>query len=299
MNFLELAEKVLRESQKPMKATEIWQWAEEKGYDKEVGSKGKTPWSTIAARIYVDKRDNANSSFEVTQTKPKRFVLKNTRYEQTDLDIPEQETEKPSHHKFAEKDLHPLLTYYAYFHLQCYTKTISHSKSPKKEFMEWVHPDIVGVHFPLEEWAREVADFSEVMTGNPIKIYSFELKRTLNNSNLRESFFQAVSNSSWANEGYLVAAQFADDDEFENELRRLSTAFGIGIIQLDTEDPDASKILYPARAQNELDWETINKMVINRDFKQFLHRVQNDVKSKEVIKERYDRILQKEKIILS
>lgn len=96
-----------------------------------------------------------------------------------------------------------------------------------------------------------------------------------------------------------MAAQFADDDEFENELRRLSTAFGIGIIKLDTEDPDASKILYPARAQNELDWETINKMVINRDFKQFLHRVQNDVKSKEVIKERYDRILQKDKIILS
>lgn len=297
MNFLELAKTVFEEAQKPMTSREIWNWAEQNGYDKKVGSQGKTPWSTIAARIYVDKRDNPNSPFQVTSTKPKQFVLKewnNTEYPRSESG----EVSKPAARKYSEKDLHPILTYYAYYYLQCYTKTISHSRSPKKEFMEWVHPDIVGVHFPLEEWSREVADFSEVMTGNPIKLYSFELKRYLDNGNLRESFFQAVSNSSWANEGYLVAAEFTEDDEFENELRRLSTAFGIGIIQLDREDPDASKILFPARSQNELDWETINKMVINRDFKEFLHRVQNDVKSKEVIKERYDKILHKDSIVI-
>lgn len=93
-----------------------------------------------------------------------------------------------------------------------------------------------------------------------------------------------------------MAAQFADDDDFENELRRLSTAFGIGIIQLDTEDPDASKILYPARSQNELDWETINKMAINNDFTNFIERVRNDIRSKEPRKEKYDKIKDKEKI---
>jgi hypothetical protein len=34
------------------------------------------------------------------------------------------------------------------------------------------------------------------------------MKKELNFSNLRESYFQAVSNSSWANEGYLVTAEY-------------------------------------------------------------------------------------------
>ena len=38
------------------------------------------------------------------------------------------------------------------------------------------------------------------------KLWSFEAKLLINRSNVRECFFQAVSNSSWANFGYLVAA---------------------------------------------------------------------------------------------
>jgi hypothetical protein len=296
MNFLELAEKVLQKTQKPMKAAEIWQYAANNGLSHEVSSHGKTPWSTIAARIYVDKRDNPNSPFEVTQTRPKKFILKGINYSEADHEPDVAETSEKK--GFAEKDLHSILTYYAYYHLQCYTKTINQSRSKKKEFMEWVHPDLVGVHFPLEEWEREVADFSEVMTGTPIKLFAFELKKSLSNNNLRESFFQTVSNASWANEGYLVAAEIAEDEEFKNELKRLSAAFGIGIIQLDTEDPDASSMLFPAK-KNQLDWETINKLAVNRDFKQFLERVKNDVKSKEVIKERYDKVFNKEAVTIS
>ena len=59
--------------------------------------------------------------------------------------------------------------------------------------------------------------------------------------NYRESFFQAVSNSSWANEGYLVAAEIIQDDELLSELECLSIAFGI--IQLDITDIDALNIV--------------------------------------------------------
>ena len=61
--------------------------------------------------------------------------------------------------------------------------------------------------------------------------------------NYRESFFQAVSYSSWANEGYLVAAEIIQDDELLSELECLSIAFGIGIIQLDITDIDALNIV--------------------------------------------------------
>lgn len=129
-----------------------------------------------------------------------------------------------------------------------------------------------------------------------IKLFSFELKRELNFSNLRESFFQAVSNSSWANEGYLVAAEIDATDDFLDELKRLSTSFGIGVIKLDRTDPDSSELVFPARSKEALDWDTINKLTINPDFEAFLKRITNDIKSKEIRKEKYDKVLDKEEL---
>ena len=52
----------------------------------------------------------------------------------------------------------------------------------------------------------------------PLKIYSFEMKKYLSIANLREYYFQAVSNSSWANEGYLVALNIDKNDKELMEL---------------------------------------------------------------------------------
>ena len=62
------------------------------------------------------------------------------------------------------------------------------------------------------------------------------MKKTLNFTNLREYYFQAVSNSSWANEGYSVALDIDEDDSFLAELKRLNNAFGIGVIKLNAEN---------------------------------------------------------------
>ncbi len=132
-----------------------------------------------------------------------------------------------------------------------------------------------------------------------IKLFSFELKRDLTFANLRESFFQTVSNSSWANEGYLVAAEISGDEEFRTELRRLSTSFGIGVIHLHIDDPDASEILFPARTRENLDWDAINKLTINADFREFLRRVRIDISSNEIRKEKYERVLEREALIKS
>ncbi|WP_209445217.1 hypothetical protein [Rickettsia fournieri] len=42
------------------------------------------------------------------------------------------------------------------------------------------------------------------------KALVFLSKKIINRSNLRESFFQALSNSSWAHYGYLVAADLIE-----------------------------------------------------------------------------------------
>lgn len=76
MTFLELAKKVIEEENRPLSVEEIWLLAQEKGYDKSVGSKGKTPAATIGAQIYVNMRDKPDSPFLKTDTRPQRFYLK-------------------------------------------------------------------------------------------------------------------------------------------------------------------------------------------------------------------------------
>ncbi|MCC6601097.1 MAG: hypothetical protein IT223_10545 [Crocinitomicaceae bacterium] len=302
MTFLELAEQVLKDEKRPLTANEIWTLATEKGYDKQLNSEGKTPWQTLYAQIYVSAKDNPKTPFAKTDSRPKKFYLKSlaTQIDLTDIETlePEIPTIRKNKFEYLEKDLHPLLTYFSYYHLRCYTNTINHSHSPKKEFGEWVHPDIVGCYFPFDEWKNEVYDLSSSIGNTTIKLFSFELKRELSFSNLRESFFQTVSNSSWANESYLVAAYISKEQEFRDELSRLSTSFGIGVIQLNIEDPDSSEIVFPGTYRENLDWETINKLTMNTDFKEFISTVKIDITSKKIHKKEYDTIHEPDKLKL-
>ena len=293
MTFLELAEKVLSEHKRPLTANEIWTLATEKGYGKQLNSEGKTPWATLAAQIYVNANDNPKSPFAQTDSRPKKFYLK-SQANQLDLSdtaiAQEPSVVKKKRLDFLEKDLHSYLTYYAYYHLHCYTKTINHSQSTKKEFGAWVHPDIVGCYFPLDDWKQEVYELSSSIGNISIKLLSFELKRELSFGNLRESFFQTVSNSSWANQSYLVAAEISDEQDFRDELSRLSTSFGIGVIKLNLEDPHSSEVIFPAKYREALDWETINKLTMNADFKEFISTVKIDITSKKIHKKEYDQV---------
>jgi hypothetical protein len=124
-----------------------------------------------------------------------------------------------------------------------------------------------------------------------------ELICELNFTNLREAFFQAVSNSSWAHEGYLCAAEISEDADFLSEIKRLSTSFGIGLIHLDTNAPDSSRIIYSAKSKDHLDWESMNKLCINTDFQEFLKRIKNDLTINEIHKAQYDNVLSTEELI--
>jgi len=300
ITFLELAKKILEEKKEPLTSVEIWETVKQKGYDKGLPTKGKTPWRTIDARIYVNIRDNPNSYFIKTGVRPTKFFLKTLMPENGMAGIKKTEDiqEKTKKLTFSEKDLHPLLTYFVYEYFHVRTKTIFHEKSQKMKYAQWLHPDLVGVSFPVEEWEEEVLDFSREIGVTTIKLFSFELKKELNFCNLRESFFQAVSNSSWANEGYLAAAEIDKDEDFYTELKRLSSSFGIGVIRIDINNPDDSEVLFSARCKDNLDWDTINKLAGgNSDFKVFLRRVKKDILSKEIRKEKYDEIHGVEKLV--
>jgi hypothetical protein len=300
MNLREMAEKIIRDAQKPLSPVEIWEVAEPQGYKEKLNLKGRTIPSTIGAQLYTDIKDNQDSKFIKIKTKPTRFYLKDLP-QNFDINLLDSQTIPKSVQRakaYSERDLHPLLSYYAYTYNSIYTKTIFHENSKKKAFAQWQHPDIVGVFYPMEQWESDVFDVVNYTGNQPVKIFSYELKKIVDFSNLRESYFQAVSNSSWANEGYLVTSEIDRSDEFMSEIRRLSNSFGIGLILLDINNPDDSEILLEAHQKDILDIEMMNKISqLNPNFKEFLMRIKTDLNSKEIRKEKFDPIFETNELI--
>ncbi len=301
-SFLDLASEVLTTAKQPLTYQEIWEAAKASGLSAQIKTSGKTPWQSLGAQLYVDVRDNPESPFIKVGKRPARFFLKDRQSEvPSDLasEIEKGEAKRATiAPKFKEKDLHPLLAYFAYANpafnrgRSIHTKTILHEKSIKQGYNEWVHPDMVGFYLPIEDWRPEVIEFNRLSDNNSIRLFSFEIKKALSKANYRESYFQAVSNSSWAHEGYLVAAEVLQDDEFLAELERLAASFGIGIIHLDLTDIDSSAVLYPARVKGTLDWETINKLCDqNPDFEKFIEDVKIDFESKRIHRAEYDEVV--------
>ncbi|EAI3903646.1 HrgA protein [Campylobacter jejuni] len=276
LTYKELIIEVLKQTKKPLNVSEIWQKALEKGLDKKLSSIGQTPTQTIWNRLLTDK-----INFLKTSIKPTTFWLKERENELLKLDNKNEITnEKQEKNKFHERDLHPLLVKFLYenldFNLNC--KTIYHEQSKKGKDGEdkWNYPDIVGVYFPYDDYEKETITLLENIKQNSYKLFSFELKIALNFSNLKECYFQAVSNSSWANEGYLVVLQEIDS-EVLSELRRLNQSFGIGVIKLE-KDISNSQILISAK-EKELDIQTLN-MLINKNpnFKEFIDDINKQIK---------------------
>ena len=283
MTYKELIVEILQQAKEPLTSEQIWARACELGLDKKLSSLGKTPTATIGAVIYTHIKRKENQ-FIFASKRPTTFWLKTREHELTRLKINNVLINikiKQEKNQFCERDLHPLLVKYLdenpNFNLRC--KTIYHEKSKKaisgKD--KWNYPDIVGVYFPYEDYQKETLNLLHNINQNHYKFFSFELKISLDFSNLKESYFQAVSNSSWANEGYLVVFQEIDD-EVLSELRRLNQIFGIGAIKLES-DILSSKILLSSR-QKELDIQTLDMLLDkNPNFKHFIQDINKQIKA--------------------
>jgi len=303
--FVDLIVEVFNITKIPMSPEEIWEKALELGLNNKLGSTGKTPPATIGARLYVDIKENeSKSKFVQVSKRPSRFVLRSLNISSStilsELEKKEEtEIKRNNESNYNERDLHPLLVKYVYTnpHFNCYAKTIYQENSVRKVkgANEWLHPDLVGVYFPFSDYSKVTMDLQKSLNVNSIKLFSFEMKKHLDYSNLRQCFFQAVSNSSWANEGYLVCLRIDEDLEFRNELQRLSNAFGIGIIKLNAENINESEIICSARFNENLDWDTLDRLAEDSpDFKKFLNDLMDD-NALGKVKSNYDKVIPDEK----
>lgn len=177
---------------------------------------------------------------------------------------------------WSEQQLYPLLSKFLQTRWNIHPKRIDERRSSNRRGPngnQWLFPDIVGMEDLSSDWEREVRECVSQCGDRRARLWSFEVKLLLNRSNVREAWFQAVSNSSWANIGYLVAREVVGDDTMK-ELMMLSAAHGIGLIRLDADDPSESEILIPARERTEIDWDACNRLAKeNPDFMLFIKRV--------------------------
>lgn len=295
MTALEVAKKVLEIKKQPLNPNRIYKIADELDLAKELNLSGKTPWDSFSAQIYSDLKENDNSIFEKISEKPILIKLKsqNLTFSDTASEV------KQAKSAFDERDLHPLLANFVGLspNFNARVKTIFHESSikSKKGRDKWLYPDIVGVSFEYESYEDSVLNFAAKFVKIPLKIYSFEMKKYLSIANLKEYYFQTVSNSSWANEGYLVASLDIDesDEELMELIGSLNSSFGIGVLGLDSENLAQSKILAQPKFRANLDFNIINELCKkNPHFNKFLETVKDyNSKNKKRFDGEFDRVL--------
>lgn len=179
------------------------------------------------------------------------------------------------------------------FGIYCKPINEKNTQNGEKGENEWIHPDIVGfklddteINIPkANESVKEL--FNLIEKEENLTLYSFELKdQKVTLSSLKQFYFQAVSNSSWANEGYLVMSTDPEsmNSSLKEEIERLVNSFGIGVIYLDINDFKRSHIVYQAQHKEKIDFNTIVKLTSeekanNKTFKEFVNAVNSCIRT--------------------
>lgn len=173
----------------------------------------KTPSATVSA-ILGDFIRNGDSRVKRIKQNGGAYSYYLTKNEQKiGLDIlsgekviSEREKMKARIHKtYEERSLHKLLSSFLK-NTETYSKTIFHEHSNGKDNNQiWTHPDMVGVKFLNLQTKASQNLLKSINRVDTFKLSAYELKKEINSdSELKKAYFQAVSNSSWSNYGYLV-----------------------------------------------------------------------------------------------
>jgi len=234
---------------------------------------GLTLNATVSAQLGDFIRKNDTRVGRIKNGRAYSYYLTKNEVPNEIIEIKEKvEVKRNNKADFSERDLHPLFVSYLKSK-GIYAKTILHeeSKNSKDDTQKWAHPDIVGVKFAKFKSEASIRLLKTFEKKDSCEIISYELKKEINSdTELKKCYFQAVSNSSWANRGYLVA--FEIGDHLKEEMERLNKAFDIGVIKLHA-NPFESQILFQS-SYRDLDYQTIDKLChINLKYKEFIEQI--------------------------
>lgn len=316
-SFLDLAKEVLALAKEPLTSKEIWDRAKTED-QKKIKTKSANHVQVLNSSLNQNIM-KPDSIFCLVSKRPARWGLielkefydyqskSETEQESVDSEIDDDEdtneTNNDQKKRGIERKLHKLLATYVRYDIdfdQCYVKTVYHEKTTgkHKKTTQWSHPDLVGVSYPFAGKANafqpKILDLMAQVEHSECIFYSFEMKIAIETGNeLTKGFFQALSNSSWANKGYLVAAYY--NPELYDEMKFLNSTYGIGFIKLNVDDYRASQIILQAKQKRDLDWNRIDSLYqSNIDFADFIDGVSTNMGIKKVLDGDYDSIFDDE-----
>ncbi len=156
---IKIIQSVLEAVKEPIKVTEIYDKAKELFEKGEITKMfdygGNTPDQSVSAAIYTALNKGEDLPFLKAREKPVLIALKDAAKEPV---LNALKSSAPGVKIAHERNLHPFLTYMAFFNenLKCYTKTIFHEGSLKspKGMDRWLYPDMVGVRFLHAELSK-------------------------------------------------------------------------------------------------------------------------------------------------
>lgn len=225
--------------------------------------------SEIAAH-YIRLKDEIKVHIKRTENYPREYYYS----KKTDSEeIEESENQKDK--VFSEHDLYPLVCKYLYDEKKIYARRINEKKSKNLRGAggnKWLHPDIVGLKNISENYNPDTVKCMEKSLYERMSLYSFEVKKQINSSNVRECFFQTVANSSWANYAYLVAMEI--NSNAMEELEILCKSYKVGLILLNPKNLSESSFRIPVERKIKLDWSMIDRIVKeNPDFRDYINLI--------------------------
>ncbi|MGB6230098.1 MAG: hypothetical protein WBF53_08230 [Litorimonas sp.] len=210
------------------------------------------------------------------ETRPREFyVTASTEQDEAEAPTLHVSLANSAQKALTEHDLYPKLGEYLWSESDCYAMRIDERRSKNNRGQKgnmWLYPDVVGMTSLSQDWSRNTVDLAKETRAELAQLFSFEVKLTINRANVREVFFQTLSNSSWAHQSYLVASEI--NSKAVPELRMLCASHGIGLIQLDADDPANSQTLIPAQPKPSVDWNLLDRLAVeNTDARKFVKAV--------------------------
>src|SRR5882757_4283387 len=151
------------------------------------------------------------SELRTTEERPRLYYWTNKTEQDEVVEAEAQEEKKlagQSRQPPREHELYPSLIEFLFSERKIHGFRIDERKSSNASGSgsnRWLYPDVVGIENLAAGLNPEVMAAIKESSERKVRLWSLEVKILINRSNVRETYYQAVSNSSWANLGYLAA----------------------------------------------------------------------------------------------
>lgn len=244
--------------------------------------RGRTAKDLICDVSAILSRHAEELELEVfTSSTPREFRYTGEESEST-------ETKDSKRNSQPERGLYVPVQQYLKDVLGVYPKEVIFSNKKGPTTNDWLHPDIVGMEDLASSWKNEeVKKLADESNSKKARLWSIEVKCDVDKTSVRQNFFQAVANSSWANFGYLAVENIINPKEgmvVDEELRMLANLYGIGVIKINKEEPLESKILIPAK-EREINMVACSRLAQpNNNFEKFIEEVRNFYRTEKIDK---------------